>query len=155
MRWLVFICLCLWGALPGSSAFAGDGYQPLTVQQMNELLPGQTIKGEYRILRERSQTFNFREVHYADGTTKYIEGAITENGKWYTLGERKVCYSYPENPKMLTSCFWVYKSSGAQDECYYGYGLNTMTPKGPNSFDDWTARWVVEGKGGSCRAPIG
>ena len=116
-------------------------------------MPGKTIKGEYRFLRERSETFNFSESHKADGTTNYIEGAIDVNGIWYTLGENKICYDYPENPGMGPSCFWVYKSAEPEN-CYYGFGLANMTLSGPGDFNNWTARWIIEGSGGSCEAPV-
>jgi len=127
-------------------------YAPLSSKQFNKILPGNTITGEYRQMRERTKTYNFSEKHHKDGTTDYKEGPIKSKGIWYTLGERKICYKYPNDPNMgpQISCFWVYK----QDTCYYGYGINNMTLKGPRSFDDWSARWVVKGSGGNCDAPV-
>jgi hypothetical protein len=137
-------------------AFAEDiiKNQPLSAQDMEKLLPGKTIKGEYRFLRQRTKTFNFRETHYADGITAYEEGALKVAGRWYTLGERKICYKYPDEPDMGISCFWVYKSNDGSGDCYYGYGVQSMTPKGPRRYADWSARWIVEGTGGSCREPV-
>jgi len=131
-----------------------DNYQPLTSEQMRKLLPGKTIKGEYRFLRERTKTFNFRESHYADGKTTYIEGPIREIGRWYTLGNQKICYKYPDNPAMMTSCFWVYENIDSESKCYYGYGIANMTLKGPRNYENWTARWVIEGSGGTCNEPV-
>ena len=128
--------------------------QPLSAEDMKALLPGKTIKGEYRYLRRRTQTFNFRETHFEEGTTAYIEGELKISGRWYTLGERKICYKYPDDPEMGISCFWVYKSNDGSGDCYYGYGLESMTINGPRRFEDWSARWVVEGNGGSCREPV-
>lgn len=142
----VFMC--------SSAALAVDNYQPLTSEKMNEILPGKTIKGEYRFLRQRTKTFNFRESHYDDGKTSYIEGEIREIGRWYTLGEQKICYKYPDNPAMGISCFWVYENVDSESKCYYGYGIEGMTLKGPRNFDNWTARWVIEGSGGSCNEPV-
>jgi hypothetical protein len=148
-------CISLLIFASPASAGSSDSYAPLTATEMDALLPGSTIKGEYRTLRQRSQTFNFSETHHDDGTTQYKEGDFLENGLWYTLGDRKICYKYPENPEMLTSCFWVYKSVDDKDGCYYGYGLANMSLRGPRNFNDWTARWIIEGSGSSCDAPVG
>ncbi len=128
--------------------------QPLSAADFEKLLPGKTIKGEYRFLRERTKTFNFRKEHFEGGITAYVEGDLKIPGRWYTLGERKICYKYPDTPGMGISGFWVYKSNDGQGDCYYGYGYRDMTPKGPRRYSDWTARWVVEGSGGSCREPV-
>ncbi len=131
-------------------------YTPLSAKQLKTLLPGNTITGEYRQMRERTKTYNFTEKHHADGTTDYTEGPIKAKGLWYTLtsrgGNDKICYKYPNDENMgpQISCFWVYK----QDTCYYGYGIGNMTLKGPRNYDDWSARWIVKGSGGSCDAPI-
>lgn len=127
-------------------------YAPITSKQFKKLLPGHTIIGEYRHMRERTKTYNFSEEHFADGTTDYTEGPIKAKGVWYTLGKSKICYKYPNDENMgpQISCFWVYK----QDSCYYGYGINNMTLKGPRKFDDWSARWIVKGSGGNCDAPV-
>ena len=154
IRALIKFGTVIGGLLCSSTAFSMDDYQPLTAEKMQTLLPGNTIKGEYRFLRERTKTFNFRESHYANGTTDYIEGPVRENGVWYTLGETKICYKYPDNPAMRISCFWVYENVESKSKCYYGYGIQGMTLKGPRNFDDWTARWVIEGTGGSCNEPV-
>ena len=127
-------------------------YAPITAEQFQKMLPGNTITGEYRQMRERTKTYNFSESHHKDGTTDYAEGPIRAKGVWYTLGKQKICYRYPNDANMGDgiSCFWVYK----QDTCYYGYGIGAMTLKGPRRFEDWSARWVVKGSGGTCDAPI-
>lgn len=138
-------------------ASAGDTsakkkYTPLTSKQFKKMLPGNTISGEYRQMRERTKTYNFSEKHHKNGTTDYTEGPITAKGVWYTLGTYKICYKYPNDENMgpQISCFWVYK----QDTCFYGYSIGNMTLKGPRSYDDWSARWIVKGSGGSCDAPV-
>lgn len=127
-------------------------YTPMTAEQFQKMLPGNTITGEYRQMRERTKTYNFSEIHHKDGTTNYAEGPIRSKGIWYTLGNQKICYQYPDDENMGagTSCFFVYK----QDTCYYGYSIRVMTLKGPRRFEDWSARWVVKGSGGTCDAPI-
>lgn len=153
-RLFITLAVLVSAILSAGQAFAVDSYEPLTAAQMNKLLPGNTIKGEYRYLRERTKTFNFREAHHDDGTTSYIEGPVKETGRWYTLGDRKICYKYPDNPQMGISCFWVYENTESKSQCYYGYGVANMTLKGPRNYDNWTARWVIEGSGGTCNEPI-
>ena len=141
-------------ALPAHTGWSLEkSYAQISSQQFNRLLPGKTIKGEYRYLRERTQTFNFKEAHYADGTTLYTEGKMRERGQWYTLGDYKICYKYPSSPLLSgTHCFWVYKS----ERCYYGYSISSMSYRGvPRNYDDWSARWIIEGDGGSCDVPVG
>ncbi len=139
--------------LPLSAAAESEPeYLPLTKNQYEKLLPGKTITGEYRFMRERTRTYNFSEKHYANGTTDYVEGRIKARGQWYALGERKVCYKYKKDSEMggQTSCFWVYKSDG----CYYGYSISEMTLSGPRDYNDWAARWIIDGSRASCAAPV-
>ena len=152
--WFVFIILLGLGInAPLLQAGESKTFKPLTAERFKEMLPGKTLLGEYRQLRERSNTFNFSEKHYADGTTDYQEGELREKGVWYTLGDNKICYKYPESKIMggYVSCFWVYEDS----KCFYGYGLNEMTLNGPRNFNDWTARWVIKGEGGTCDEAVG
>ncbi|PHR91323.1 MAG: hypothetical protein COA69_12490 [Robiginitomaculum sp.] len=144
----------LCGLFYGNAAYADDEpeYVPLNKSQYEKLLSGHVIKGEYRFMRERTKTFRFSELHRADGTTDYKEGKLRIKGIWYTVGERKVCYKYPGSVVMggSISCFWVYKS----EDCYYGYNIGQMSLNGPRNYNDWAARWVLEGSGGSCAAPV-
>ena len=155
-RMLMIIVLFLSPGLAGESRAAeadNKTYTPLSAEDYHRLLPGHTLIGEYRFLRERTKTFNFTEAHHADGTTDYREGPIRAKGVWYTLGKHKVCYKYPNQPDMGDgiSCFWVYNQNG----CYYGYSFDSMTLHGPRRFEDWTARWVIKGSGKSCDEAIG
>lgn len=134
-------------------AHAGaSGYKALKKEDYEGLLPGATIKGEYRYLRERTQTFNFEEDHFADGTTKYREGSLRANGIWYTVGKRKICYTYPGSEILSgVHCFWVF----TQDGCYYIYNFTNMTlDQTPRRYQDWVARWIIKGDSGSCDAPV-
>lgn len=152
MRYLIiFLCASLL-FVPHMTSAGEKKHTPLTAKQLQEMLPGNTIIGEYRQMRERTKTYNFSEKHHKDGSTDYTEGPVKAKGIWYTLGKYKICYKYPNDENMgpQISCFWVYK----QDTCYYGYGIGNMTLKGPRSYDDWSARWIVKGSGGSCDAPI-
>lgn len=150
----LIIILLMWPSATASAEEADDSkkYAPITEKQFQKMLPGKTITGEYRQMRERTKTYNFSETHNKDGSTDYTEGPVKAKGVWYTLGEQKICYKYPndENMGAGTSCFWVYK----QDTCYYGYGIAAMSLGGPRRFEDWSARWVVKGSGGTCDAPI-
>lgn len=153
-----FIALCMHiSALPAFAQTADTTpepeYTPMMKESYEKLLTGKTITGEYRFLRELTKTYDFSETHNADGTTDYTEGQIRSKGIWYVLGEQKICYKYPNDENMggRTSCFWVYKS----EDCYYGYSLNQMTLNGPRNYDNWGARWVLKGSGGSCAAATG
>ena len=152
--------ICLVGAMSTSLVVtaaaaenkAQNAYEAMTAEKFKKLLPGKTLLGEYRYMRERSKTYNFRETHHANGTTDYIEGPIKSKGKWYTLSTHKICYTYPDDPDMggNISCFWVYNNDG----CYYGYSRREMTLKGPRSYNDWSARWIIKGSGKSCDAAV-
>ncbi len=151
---LLMIVLYFCTAITASAGEADNAkqYAPITAPQFQILLPGNTIIGEYRQMRERTKTYNFSEKHNKDGTTDYFEGSLKSKGVWYTLGKQKICYKYPNDENMGAgiSCFWVYK----QDTCYYGYGIAAMTLNGPRRFEDWSARWILKGSGGTCDAPI-
>jgi len=152
MKTFKFLALALTLTFAATPAYAGE-FTQITKTVYNKLLPGHTIKGEYRFIRERSKTYRFQELHNADGSTDYEEGDIKAKGLWFTVGEQKICYKYPNNDEMGggTSCFWVYLSEG----CYYGYSLGVMTMSGPRNYEDWSARWVIEGSGQTCAAPVG
>ena len=147
-----FFALMLALTFAAVPASAGE-FTQITKEKYNELLPGHAIKGEYRFMRARTETYRFKEFHNADGSTNYVEGDIKATGQWFTVGAQKICYKYPGHPEMGggTSCFWVYLSEG----CYYGYGITEMTLSGPRDYEDWSARWVIEGSGQTCAAPIG
>jgi len=147
-----FLALILALVFTATPVFAGE-FAQITKQKYNKLLPGHSITGEYRYMRERTKTYRFKELHNADGSTNYEEGDIKAKGQWFTVGEQKICYKYPDHPEMGggTSCFWVYLSEG----CYYGYGITEMSINGPRAFEDWSARWVIEGSGQTCAAPVG
>ena len=153
-HWLIFSSiLAVFFCMPasGQNSNAQDDYHALTQKEYKALLGGKTIKGEYRFARKRTQTFLFEERHNQDGTTDYKEGPLRSKGLWFTLGTHKICYKYPNDKDILgTSCFWVYLSKG----CYYGYSLSEMSLMGPRDFDDWSARWIVKGDGGSCNIPM-
>ena len=138
--------------VPHIATALNKDYAPITAEQLKQLLTGNTITGEYRFMRERTKTYNFSELHHPDGTTDYEEGPVKSKGVWYTLGKHKICYKYPNDPNMDTgiSCFWVYK----QDTCYYSYTRDAMSLKGPRRFEDWGARWIIKGSGGSCDEPV-
>jgi len=155
MRLNILIIILL--VLASSAAYAEENagnkkYTPITAKQFQKMLPEKTITGEYRQMRARTKTYNFSEIHHKDGTTDYSEGPIKSKGVWYTLGKQKICYKYPndENMDQGTSCFWVYK----QDTCFYGYSIGAMTLSGPRRYEDWSARWIIKGSGGTCDAPV-
>ena len=107
--------------------------------------------GEYRSVRDRTQTSNYTEFHFDDGSTDYKEGPQVEKGIWNLVGQDKVCYRYPESSSYTqTYCFFVYESDG----CYYKYSLYAMGLNGPVNYDYWSSRAIRKGSGKSCAAPI-
>lgn len=148
----LMVSLVLFCSINTSSwAQSSEQYHPLMKADIQALLPGKTIVGEYKFLRGDAQTYDFTEKHFADGTTHYTDDKAKAIGVWYTLGDRKVCYRYLESEAMGTqiSCFWIYQL----EKCYYGYSAAQMTLSGPTNYDDWIARWIIKGTGGQCAAP--
>lgn len=107
--------------------------------------------GEYRAYRDETETNNYTEYHFEDGSTDYKEGPQRERGVWNLVGPDKICYKYPDSANYRdTYCFFVYESEG----CYYKYSLEAMSLRGPKSYDYWSSRAVRKGSGKSCAAPI-
>ena len=127
-------------------------YQPIRGENLLRLFQGRTVISEYQDTNGGIKDFRFTEHHFADGTTDYIEkGQPVEKGRWKIVGQRKICYTYPDNQVFTgTYCFFVYKI----DDCYYNYGAGAMTQNGPKNTEWWTSRFIIKGDGGSCEAPV-
>ena len=135
-----------------SSAQAGE-FPKLTSEELHKVLDGNTIVGYARNSVGDSTPYFFSEEHFSGGTALFIATSFNfeEKGVWYTLGHNKVCYKYPSSKDYPgATCIWVYESKG----CYYTYGLKSMTINGPKNYDDWSGRWIIEGSGKSCAAPV-
>lgn len=137
---------------PANAADLNANFETISAAEFKKIIPGKTIVGEYRFLRARTNTYNFSEHHTTDGRSIYKEGSEVQNGKWYVLGQRKVCYKYDRGTEMAgVHCFWVFRDSG----CYYSYGLSQMKiDQTPRDYNNWVARWVIKGSGATCTAPI-
>lgn len=110
-----------------------------------------TMIGEYRAYRVKTETYNYTEFHYEDGSTDYVEGGRTEKGVWTLVGDDKICYRYPGSEYYSqTYCFFVFNVNG----CYYKFSLAQMTLRGPRNWNRWSSRAIRKGSGKSCAAPI-
>jgi len=107
--------------------------------------------GEYREYRDITRTYNYTEFHFKDGTTDYIEGRKSEDGRWKIIGDDKICYKYPKSQYYTqTYCFFVFKSDG----CYYKFAPRNMTLRGPRNWDRWSSRAIRKSSGGTCDEPV-
>lgn len=150
MRCFIFALILGLFAQPG---FAVETeYRQIKGDDLHKALNETTVIAEYQSTNGGIEHYRYKETHHSDGTTDYVEqGAPLIKGEWNIIGDDKVCYKYKGNQVFnQTYCFFVYQN----DKCYYVYGLNAMTVKGPRSWDFWTSRFVREGDGGTCEAPI-
>ena len=106
---------------------------------------GQTMDGIYKRPRERSGTNEFTESFYADGSTYYREGDVTDNGKW-RIKDDIICFTYEGNLAGGESCFAVY-SSGT---CLYSYNPRNLRNGKPISSNAWSAKTLIRGDVSSC-----
>lgn len=134
-------------------AFANNssGYTQMLGDDLKAVFNETMMVGEYRAYRDETETNNYTEFHFEDGSTDYKEGPQRERGVWTLVGPDKVCYKYPNSTSYTqTYCFFVYESEG----CYYKYSLAAMGLNGPRNYDYWSSRAVRKGSGKSCAAPI-
>jgi hypothetical protein len=132
---------------PAWAQTSGPVPQQITGQALRDVFTDNTVISEYQSIRGIKH-YQFSEHHNPDGTTDYVElGETGEPGLWKLVGDDKICYRYPGNRRFPdTYCFVVYKI----DTCYYNFGTQDMTMRGPRNWDAWTSRFVVKGDGGVC-----
>ena len=106
---------------------------------------GQTMDGIYKLPRERSGTNEFTESFYADGTTYYREGELTDDGRW-RIKDDIICFSYKGDLYPGESCFVVY-SSGT---CLYSYNPRNVRNGKPINSNAWSAKTLIRGDVSSC-----
>lgn len=134
-----------------ANANSDSGYQQILGDELKAVFNETLMVGEYRAFRDKTETNNYTEFHFDDGSTDYKEGPQKERGVWTLVGPDKICYRYPESASYTqTYCFFVYESEG----CYYKYPLQVMGLNGPRSYEYWSSRAVRKGSGKSCAAPI-
>jgi hypothetical protein len=137
-------------ATNSANAESSASYTQMLGEELNAVFNETTMVGEYRTYRTLTETFDYSEFHFADGSTDYTEGKRTEKGIWSLVGEDKICYRYPGSEYYnQTYCFFVYESEG----CFYKYSLVNMTLRGPRSWDAWSSRAIRKGSGATCAAP--
>lgn len=135
---------------PALAAGKSSAHKHLKGQTLREVFSDTMMVGEYRTQRGDTNTFNYTEYHFKNGTSDYKEGALHDTGLWNIVGKDKICYKYPKSKTYTrTYCFFVYEANG----CYYKYSVYNMGLNGPRSWDAWSSRAIRKGSGGSCAAP--
>lgn len=144
--------LCIAALVTSTASAENDqGFTQMLGDDLKAVFNETMMIGEYRAFRNLTETNDYTEFHFKDGSTDYKEGRQEERGIWTLVGSDKICYRYPDsNQYKQTYCFFVYESEG----CYYKYSLQVMGLNGPRSFDFWSSRALRKGSGGSCAAPI-
>ena len=117
----------------------------LTGKHLYDAFIGQTMDGIYKRPRERSGTNEFTESFYADGTTYYREGELTDDGNW-RIKDDIICFSYSGDMSGEDSCFVVY-SSGT---CLYSYHPRNVRNGKPIHSNSWSAKTLIRGDISSC-----
>jgi len=140
---LLAIALTL-AALP-ASAQEIPNLDRLKGKHLYDAFIGQTMDGIYKRPRERSGTNEFTESFYADGSTYYREGEVTDNGKWRITSDI-ICFSYEGSLAGGESCFAVY-SSGT---CLYSYNPRNIRNGKPINSNAWSAKTLIRGDVSSC-----
>ena len=117
----------------------------LTGKYLYDAFIGQTMDGIYKRPRERSGTNEFTESFYADGTTYYREGKVTDDGLW-RIKHDIICFTYSGELSGEESCFVVY-SSGT---CLYAYHPRNVRNGKPIHTNAWSAKTLIRGDVSSC-----
>ena len=90
-----------------------DTAKKLDKSALRTVFSGVTHKGQYRFLREATNTFAFVETTHEDGTLIHRQGQETLSGIW-NIVEDQICYTY-DRIWTYPVCFNIYKSG----TCYY------------------------------------
>lgn len=117
----------------------------LTGKYLYDAFIGQTMDGIYKRPRERSGTNEFTESFYADGSTYYREGNITDEGNW-RIKDDIICFTYKGELSGTESCYAVY-SSGT---CLYSFNPRNVRNGKPISTNAWSAKTLIRGDVSSC-----
>jgi hypothetical protein len=148
---------CLFICLGGFSPFLAGAdedtsYRQIKGDELRAVFSETKVIAEYQSVNGGIKHFRYTEHHFSDGTTDYVEqGQETVKGAWNIVGDDKICYRYKGNEVFnQTYCFFVYQSGS----CYFNYGLGAMTLKGARNWEFWTSRFIREGDGGTCTAPV-
>lgn len=152
-RGITVICALFTAIIMAAPARAENetGFKQMLGDDLRAVFNETMMIGEYRAYRDNTQTNNYTEYHFKDGSTDYKEGPQKERGVWTLVGADKICYRYPDSDfYKQTYCFFVYESEG----CYYKYSRQVMGLNGPKNYGYWSSRAVRKGSGQTCAAPI-
>lgn len=141
----LFLALAL--ALTALPASAQDipNLDRLTGSYLYDAFIGQTMDGIYKRPRERSGTHKFTESFYADGTTYYREGDVTDDGRW-RIKDDIICFTYSGELSGSENCFAVF-SSGS---CLYSYNPRNVRNGKPINSNTWSAKTLIRGDVSTC-----
>jgi len=119
--------------------------QPLLGDSLVNAFENITMDGIYKRPRERSGTDRFTETFLSDGTTRYREGRIFDQGEWVTSFDT-ICFSYEGQLGNRLSCYNVFQKDG----CYYSYLKANVKDGQPININGWAAKTVVSGDDLAC-----
>ncbi len=140
------IVIVLTALLCGPAQAADNGFlTPLYGQSLADAFLGKTMDGTYKKPREKSGTALFIESYYADGTTYYREGEITDEGTW-VIHEDQICFEYKGELSGDVSCFNVFISG----TCLYAYHPRNVRNGKPVSRNAWSVKTIVRNTASTC-----
>lgn len=143
MKFLTGLALALI-ALP-ASAQEIPNLDRLRGKYLYDAFIGQTMDGIYKSPRERSGTNAFTESFYADGSTYYREGDVTDEGNW-RISKDVICFTYSGDLSGGESCFVVYASGS----CLYSYNPRNVRNGKPINSNAWSAKTLIRGDVSTC-----
>lgn len=117
----------------------------LSGSDMREAFSNQTMRGVYKSPRARSGSQFFTEQFFADGTTRYKEGSVTDTGQWSTQNNL-LCFHYSGVMAGQVSCFSVYRIG----TCYYSYGPREVFNGKPLVPNAWSVKSKLDGDLSNC-----
>ncbi|MDB2437510.1 hypothetical protein N9W89_02230 [Hellea sp.] len=144
MKKLLLIVMLTLTALPAAAQDVPD-LDRLTGDYLYDAFIGQTMDGIYKLPRQRSGTNEFTESFYADGTTFYREGELTDDGRW-RIESDIICFSYSGDMSGGESCFVVYASGS----CIYSYNPRNIRNGRPINSNAWSAKTLIRGDVSTC-----
>ena len=141
----IFLSLALiFIALPASAQDIPN-LDRLSGKYLYDAFIGKTMDGIYKLPRERSGTNEFTESFYADGTTYYREGDITDDGHW-RIDRDIICFTYSGELSGNESCYVVYASGS----CLYSYHPRNVRNGKPINSNAWSAKTLIRGDISTC-----
>ncbi len=112
---------------------------------MQNAFSGRRMEGVYKNPRQSSGTQFFTEDFNADGTTRYYEGVLVDNGLWSTEGDQ-LCFGYTGPLAGNLSCFAVYRLG----TCYYSYNPAEIFNGKPLIPNAWSVKSKLDNDLSTC-----